>query len=86
MIGTTKPDSVATVEAMIADAQQGQSVSEINASLEAIPSLLAQKGTRYITSADWQPIDQKEVAAGKTRGKPREKFTTIPELLTAAGK
>jgi hypothetical protein len=42
--------------------------------------------TVLVTYADWQRIDKVEVAEGKKVGKPREKLTTIPELLTAAGK
>lgn len=81
VIGTNKPDAAATVEAMLADLQQGEFSVEINSDPETIPALLTHKQARYISFADWQHIDQLEIAQGKKVGKPREKFTTIPELL-----
>jgi len=85
VIGTNKPDSVATVEAMLADAKQLQVPAELRLDLDAIPSLLAQKKVPAVTFDAWKRIDQVEVTAGKKIGKPREKLTTIPELLQAAG-
>ena len=85
VIGTNKPDSVATVEAMLADAEQLQTPSELCLDPDAIPTLLAQKKASAVTFEAWKRIDQVEVAAGKKIGKPREKLTTIPELLQAAG-
>ena len=49
----------------------------------AVPALLAHKQVRAVTFTDWKRIDQIEIAAGKKRGKPREKLTTIAELLAA---
>jgi ferredoxin--NADP+ reductase len=85
VIGTNKPDSVATVEAMLADAEQLRDPAGLHLDLDAIPSLLAQKQVPAVTFDAWKRIDQVEVAAGKKVGKPREKLTTIPELLEAAG-
>jgi ferredoxin--NADP+ reductase len=86
VIGTNKPDAAATVELMLADAQQQQFSQGLQTDAEALPALLARKQVRYVTYADWQRIDKVEVAEGKKVGKPREKLTTIPELLAAAGK
>ena len=85
VIGTNKPDSVATVEAMLADAEQLQVPEGIRLDLDAIPALLARKKVPAVTFEAWKLIDQVEMAAGKKIGKPREKLTTIPELLQAAG-
>ena len=86
VIGTNKPDAAATVDLMLADTQHQQFPHDLQTDTEALPALLTRKQVRYVTFADWQRIDQVEVASGKKVGKPREKLTTIPELLTAAGK
>ncbi|MBI3247279.1 MAG: FAD-dependent oxidoreductase [Deltaproteobacteria bacterium] len=84
VIGTNKPDSVATVEAMLADAAQAQSANGLQLDAEAIPALLARKNVQAVTFVGWKRIDQVEIADGKKIGKPREKLTTIAELLAAA--
>jgi ferredoxin--NADP+ reductase len=85
VIGTNKPDSVATVEAMLADAEQLQTPTGLRLDLDAIPAFLAEKKVAAVTFDAWKRIDLVEVTAGKKIGKPREKLTTIPELLQAAG-
>jgi len=50
---------------------------------DSIPALLNRKGIRYVTFADWQRIDNVEVANGQPVGKPREKLTTITAMLSA---
>ena len=48
---------------------------------EAVPALLAEKGVRYVSFDDWKFLDQIEVETGKKIGKPREKMTTVEEML-----
>lgn len=84
VIGTNKPDSVATVEVMLADAEQAQAVPNLRLDAEAIPTLLAHKKVPAVTFEGWKRIDKIEIETGKKIGKPREKLTTITELLTAA--
>ena len=84
VIGTNKADASATVEAMLADAQQGRLPSTVASDPEAIPTLLARKQVRYVTFASWQRIDQLELMRGKKLGKARDKLATIGELLAAA--
>jgi len=84
VIGTNKPDAAATVQAMLEDAAQYPVWDGLSLDLNAIPSLLAAKQVRAVTFTDWKRIDQIEIAAGRKRGKPREKLTTIAELLAAA--
>lgn len=40
---------------------------------------------RVVTWEGWRRIDQVETDAGKSKGKPREKITSIPEMLRIAG-
>jgi len=86
VIGTNKPDAIATVELMLADAQHGQFPDNLHTEEAAIPTLLTRKQVRYVSFADWQRIDQVEIASGKKIGKPREKLTTVAELLAAAAR
>jgi len=84
VIGTNKLDSIATVQAMLEDAERYPVLAGSSFEPHAIPALLAQKQIRAVTFDGWKRIDQVEIAAGKKRGKPREKLTTIAELLAAA--
>ncbi|MBI3796249.1 MAG: NADP oxidoreductase [Deltaproteobacteria bacterium] len=83
VIGTNKSDATATVQVMLEDAAQYSAGEGLSSAPDAIPALLAQKQIRAVTFIDWKRIDQIEIAAGKKRGKPREKLTTIAELLAA---
>jgi ferredoxin--NADP+ reductase len=84
VIGTNKPDSVATVESMLAEASQVASLNGLRLDQEAVPTFLAQKQIKAVTFDGWKKIDTVEVSAGKKIGKPREKLTTIAELLAAS--
>jgi ferredoxin--NADP+ reductase len=84
VIGTNRPDAVATVRAMLADAASAP-LARLETRLEDIVVLLARKQVQAVTFEGWKRIDMLEVAAGKAEGKPREKFTTRAELLAAAG-
>jgi adrenodoxin-NADP+ reductase len=39
---------------------------------------------QVVSFADWQRIDDEEVRRGQELGKPREKITSIPEMLRVA--
>ena len=49
----------------------------------AIPELLKSRSVRFLSFGDWKLLDKLEVDNGKAKGKIREKFTTIPEMLKA---
>jgi ferredoxin--NADP+ reductase len=79
IIGTNRADSVATVKTLIEDLPSFPAAEKSGA--EALRSLLAQRGTRYVSYGDWLKIDAAEVARGAPKGKPREKFTRVEEML-----
>lgn len=83
LIGTNRADSVATVKNMLADAPARLSSRPQEPSAEGPAKLLAERGVRAVTFADWKAIDALELARGKAAGKIREKFTTIGEMLGA---
>jgi ferredoxin--NADP+ reductase len=78
-IGTNRACSVETVANVVADLPQ----------LDAPPrhpdSLFGGKSIpRYIDYPAWGRIDAEEVARGRPKGKPREKFIAIDEMFAAA--
>ena len=79
VIGTNKPDSVETVQKLLEDlpALPGCETPDT----APLRELLAARNVRVVSYADWQRIDAAETARGKPRGKPREKFTTVAEML-----
>jgi ferredoxin/flavodoxin---NADP+ reductase len=81
LIGNNKPDSAATVEAMLADLPRLQRLRDAHRDPSAVEMLLRERGVDYVTYRDWQILDQHEVAAGRAAGRPRVKVTTVPEMM-----
>lgn len=78
IIGTNKPDSVETVERLLADAQSGVLWSPEQAGIGAV---LADAQTRVVSFKDWQRIDLQEIEDGQKVGRPRAKLTRIEDML-----
>jgi NADPH-dependent glutamate synthase beta subunit-like oxidoreductase len=78
-IGTNRPDGLDTAEKIVADFE-GKPEGKMGG--EGLDALLVQRGADPVTFADWQKIEAAEVARARA-GSPREKFTTIEELLAA---
>lgn len=81
VIGTNKPCAVESVHQMLADAEGGL-LSEPAASDDPLTGLL-DNGVRVVTWADWQRLDALELQQGGAAGRPREKFTSVAEMLEA---
>lgn len=79
IIGANKPDSQDTIKAFLADLPNLAPCPEPDTG--PLKELLASRGVRVVSYADWQRIDAAEVERGKERGKPREKFVSIEEML-----
>ena len=79
VIGTNKPDSVATVASLVADVGSLQAAS--NPDREAVVALLQSRNVRYVTQAEWKKIDAAELAAGKAQGRPRVKLVGPEDML-----
>lgn len=86
VIGTNKPDSVETVTCMLEDFAAGRVLTEACASREACERFVLERKPQCLSFEDWRRIDEQEVAAGAAQGRPRVKFTSIEEMLRAAGK
>lgn len=81
VIGTNKPDSQETVNALLEDLPSLPPCS--TPSSDSVRDILSARGVRIVTFADWRMIDEAEIERGKTAGKPREKFTSIDDMLAA---
>jgi len=82
VIATNRGDSAATVNALLADLALLDS-GEDRKGMDAICPLLAKRGIKHVSFEDWLKIDAAEVRRGESRGKPREKFTRVREMLKA---
>ena len=74
VIGTNKSDSSEVAKLIVEDLKnpkQGVTLGE----------LLSKKGVVHISQAHWELINQAEISAGESQGKPRVKFTDRKEML-----
>ena len=78
IIGTNKPDSVETVNCLLEDIDKIDGEKSGNS---GIMKILSEKQTRAVNYDGWKKIDEAEVKRGEPKGKPREKFTRIEEML-----
>jgi ferredoxin--NADP+ reductase len=84
VIGTNKPDSVETVRKLLEDVKGKP--ADAPRTQEAAAQFLASKGIKLVDFAGWKRIDKAEVENGKQKGKIRDKFTTIPDMLSVLEK
>jgi ferredoxin--NADP+ reductase len=83
VIGTNKPDAVESTEWLLEDHTAGRLNPAPHPGRQAIDGVLAARGIRVVTWADWRRLDVLEQARGKAAGRPRLKFTSIDEMLAA---
>ncbi len=81
IIGTNRACAVESVDSLLQDYNklEGEKLGR-----EGLYKILDEKGVQYINYRQWEKIDAAEVAAGKPKGKPREKFTRREEMLSIA--
>ncbi len=84
VIGTNKKDAKDTVDAIFEDLEAGGVPDVAGATPEALPDLLADRGSEYVTYRGWEAIDGAEQARGEPLGRPRVKFVSIDEMLELA--
>jgi ferredoxin--NADP+ reductase len=80
-IGTNRPDGFEVADRILADLGQGSSG---RAGAGGLDALLRERGAEPVTFEDWQRIETAEAARARS-GSPREKFTSIEEMLGAIG-
>lgn len=77
-IGTNRPDGYAIVDLIAEDIGEGRGL-EGRAGLDA---LLGKREVDIVTFRDWKKIEDAEIARARD-GAPREKFTSIEEMIAA---
>ena len=86
IIGTNLVDAEQTVDTMVRAAGTFPAVhAAAAAGGEGLRALLASRGHRAVSYAGWQRIDAEEMRRGHAVGKPREKLTSVEEMLAVAG-
>ncbi len=79
IIGTNRACAVETVGALIEDLPRLRSSREGTPELHGI---LDARNIEYINYPQWEKIDISEVTRGKPKGKPREKYSSVKEMLS----
>lgn len=78
-IGTNRPDGYGVVDLIAADIGAGGG----KGGRAALDQMLAARAVKAVTFNDWKKIEQAEYARARS-GAPREKFTSIEEMIAAA--
>ncbi len=82
-IGTNKSCAAQTVHNLVADYNDGLLADPVGKPA-ALDKLVRSRQPVVVDAAGWKAIDQAEVARGSAEGRPRDKFTTIADMLAAA--
>ncbi len=86
IIGTNKPDSAATVKAMVEDLPSLPGIKDGLREGLPVEELLRKRKIDCISFEAWNKINQAEVARGTEQGRPRVKFCRVGEMMEAASK
>ncbi len=86
IVGTNITDARETVACLLEDKAAGRlpRPSTSRSALAVLRDSLVAKGKKrehLVPWAGWQRLDELELAAGKAKGKSREKFVDVPEML-----
>ena len=80
IIGTNRACAVETVNALVED------VAKLDAGekpgRQKVYEILDSRGVKYINYDQWKTIDQVEIERGEPKGKPREKITSVNEMIS----
>jgi NADPH-dependent glutamate synthase beta subunit-like oxidoreductase len=79
-IGTNRPDGFGIVDLIAEDAAGGTG----KAGRPGLDALLEGRGVDIVTFRDWKKIEEAETGRAR-EGAPREKFTSIDEMIAARG-
>ncbi|ORY04847.1 nucleotide-binding domain-containing protein [Basidiobolus meristosporus CBS 931.73] len=83
VIVSTMQDAFETAGAIAADIKNGKPFLQPTKSSRDIPNLLKERNVRAVSYKDWKNIEKLEFDLGAARGKPREKLTSVEEMLQA---
>ncbi len=80
VIGTNKSCAADTVAALLEDAAAGR-IPAAPGARESIDEMLSDRGIAAVGWTDWQAIDRAEIERGAPAGRPREKITSVTEMI-----
>lgn len=83
VIGTNKPDSIETVHELLKDFSGRPLPEDPHKTEEAVIATLRGRGVQFVDYAAWQKLDRIELEKGRPRGKVREKFSRVSEMISA---
>lgn len=81
IIGTNRACSVETVQSILEDIPNLNATPKPGAN--GLFGILQKRNARVVNYSDWRRIDAEEIRYGEAKGKPREKFTRLDEMLAA---
>lgn len=81
VVGTNKPCSQTTVAHVLEDLERLTPCATPDSA--AVAALLIERGIQLVSFEDWKKVDAIEVERGEAVGKPREKMTSVSEMLEA---
>ena len=81
IIGTNKPDSQETAAMLVEDAFAGKLLMPDEPSAEAFDRFIRGRQPAVVSFADWQRLDQDEIARGTAVGRPRMKYSRVEDML-----
>jgi ferredoxin--NADP+ reductase len=84
IIGTNRACSVETIGSLLADLDV-LATPDPKSGRDGVLALIEQHGLRAVNYDAWLRLDAAEVERGKPKGKPREKFTRLHEMLALLG-
>ncbi|ORV47510.1 ferredoxin [Mycolicibacter engbaekii] len=79
-IGSNKADSLKTIQTLASDYNAGL-LTEPVAGPRAVARMVHARQPDVIDAAGWKAIDQAEIERGQAQGRPRVKFTRVPDML-----
>ncbi|VDL43787.1 unnamed protein product [Hymenolepis diminuta] len=83
VILNTLSDARVTAEVILSDLTNKKSSSD-HVGFVGIRNVVESRGGRPLSFEEWERVDAKEKANGKDLGKPREKITSLKEILQVA--
>lgn len=84
LIGNTKVDSAATIGTLLGDLDTLKLCGTPDS--RTVYQLLDERNIQVVDFTGWKQIDAVEIRRGERQGKPREKLTTVDEMLTCCRK
>jgi ferredoxin/flavodoxin---NADP+ reductase len=79
-IGTNKSCALQTVQELVADYNAGV-LADPAPRAAALDAQVAARRPEAVDAAGWRAIDRVEITRGDAQGRPRVKFTAVPEML-----